>query len=92
MIKYAVYVLVILTGAGFISSEQYAAPLRKNNSIQQKEKKFKGKCWSKNDQDTLLGRMETVIQTPLEIGYRNDDYIQTFGCAYPAHRTQVCCR
>lgn len=82
MKKCTICLLLILIGAGFISSKQYAAPLRKNNRIQQKEKKFKGKCWANNDQDTLLGRMETVIQTPLEIGFRNDDYIQTFGCAY----------
>ncbi len=81
MRKRTVYAFVILIGGGFIASGQYVAPLRKNSTIQQ-EKKFKDKCWSKNDRDTLLGRMEEVIQTPLEIVYRNYDYIQTFGCAY----------
>jgi hypothetical protein len=81
MKKCTVYAFVILIGVVFIASEQYAALLRKNNTIQQ-QKKFKNKCWSKNDRDTLLGRMEEVIQTPLEIVYRNNDYIQTFGCAY----------
>ena len=80
MKKWTVYAFVIMA-AVFIATEQYAAPLRKRTTIQQ-EKKFKGKCWSKNDQDTLLGRMEKVIQIPLEVLYRNDDYIQTFGCAY----------
>jgi len=79
--KCTVYAFVILIGGGFIASEQYETPLRKNSTMQQ-EKKFKEKCWSKNDRDTLLGRMEEVIQTPLEMVYRNDDYIQTFGCAY----------
>ncbi len=81
MKKCTVYAFVILIGGGFLASEQYAAPLRKNSTIQQ-EKKFKDKCWSKNDRDTLLGKMAEVIQTPLEVVYRNDDYIQTFGCAY----------
>ena len=46
------------------------------------ERKFKEKCWTTNDQRTLLGIMEKVITTPLEINYFNNDYIQTFGCAY----------
>ncbi len=81
MKKCTVYTFVVLMGAIFITSERCAASLPENN-IQQKEKKFKDKCWAKNDRDTLLGRMENVIQTPLEIVYQNDDYIQTFGCAY----------
>ncbi len=48
----------------------------------EKEKKYKEKCWSRNSQTTLLGTMRTVIQRPLETVYRNDNYIQTFGCAY----------
>ena len=48
MKKCTVYAFVILIGGGFIASEQYAAPLRKNSTIQQ-EKKFKDKCWSKNE-------------------------------------------
>lgn len=47
-----------------------------------KEKKYKEKCWSKNNERTLLGLMERVIQKPMETVYRNDNYIQTFGCAY----------
>jgi hypothetical protein len=45
-------------------------------------KKFKEKCWSKNDDTTLLGLMGTVLNRPLEQNYVNNDYIQTFGCAY----------
>lgn len=54
-----------------------------HNYISQKNrKKFNEKCWSKNDQATLLGIMNRVIKSPLETVYKNDDYIQTFGCAY----------
>ena len=80
MKNYTVYASVILMCVVFNVSEQNAASFPKN--IQQKEKKFKEKCWSKNGRDTLLGKMETIIEAPLEIIYQNDDYIQTFGCAY----------
>lgn len=53
-----------------------------SQSYQQKTKKFKEKCWSDNDQHTVLGLMKNVIKAPLEQVYKNDDYIQTFGCAY----------
>ncbi len=49
---------------------------------QQATRKFKEKCWSKDDDSTLLGLMETVLSKPLEQVYVNNDYIQTFGCAY----------
>lgn len=48
----------------------------------EKEKKYKEKCWSRSSQTTLLGTMRKVIQRPLETVYQNDNYIQTFGCAY----------
>lgn len=48
----------------------------------EKRKKYKEKCWSRNDKSTLLGLMRRVLDTPLEAQYKNDDYIQTFGCAY----------
>lgn len=47
-----------------------------------KDKKFNEKCWSKNDKNTLLGIMNKVINRRLETNYKNNDYIQTFGCAY----------
>ncbi len=49
---------------------------------QLKLKKFKEKCWSNDDERTLLGLMKNVIKAPLEEVYKNNDYIQTFGCAY----------
>ncbi|NIR52229.1 hypothetical protein GWO43_26920 [candidate division KSB1 bacterium] len=45
-------------------------------------KKFDEKCWAKDDHQTLIGVMKQVIKTPLEQVYENNDYIQTFGCAY----------
>ncbi|MFQ5823739.1 MAG: hypothetical protein ACE5JB_06770 [bacterium] len=50
--------------------------------LQLKSKKFKEKCWAKNERNTLLGLMKKVIQQPLEELHKNNDYIQTFGCAY----------
>ncbi|MFQ5604798.1 MAG: hypothetical protein ACE5HS_16125 [bacterium] len=63
-----------------LCSPVYCFP--KNINSQQKRKKFKEKCWSKNDNRTLLGLMSQVIQKPLDQVYINNDYIQTFGCAY----------
>lgn len=47
-----------------------------------KTQKFKERCWSDDGQATLLGVMRNVVQIPMETRYRNDNYIQTFGCAY----------
>lgn len=44
--------------------------------------KFDEKCWTKDNERKLLGIMKRIIRTPLETVYRNNDYIQTFGCAY----------
>ncbi|HEX9652397.1 MAG TPA: hypothetical protein VGA99_01695 [bacterium] len=63
-------------------TQLYAAALPAGPTTQQTAKKFKEKCWSKDDDSTLLGLMETVLKTPLEQTYINNDYIQTFGCAY----------
>ncbi len=49
---------------------------------EQKTKKFKEKCWSGDEEHTLIGVMRRVVQTPLERKYVNNNYIQTFGCAY----------
>jgi len=46
------------------------------------ETKYHERCWSRNDKNTLLGFMESTIQRPLATVYKNDNYIQTFGCAY----------
>ncbi|MFQ5709183.1 MAG: hypothetical protein ACE5HO_17135 [bacterium] len=47
-----------------------------------KSRKFKEKCWTRHNESTLLGVMKTIIQLPMERTYQNDNYIQTFGCAY----------
>ena len=44
--------------------------------------KYDERCWSKDEQRTLIGFMKGVIKRSLETVYRNDNYIQTFGCAY----------
>lgn len=49
---------------------------------QESTKKFKEKCWSKDEDATLLNLMRKVLSKPLEQNYVNNDYIQTFGCAY----------
>lgn len=77
MSKSAVWLIMGLLSAILISSELFA-----KTSPQQKEKKFKEKCWSNNEQSTLLGRIRKIVTRPLETVYRNNDYIQTFGCAY----------
>ncbi len=46
------------------------------------DKKYREKCWPRNDRDTLLGVMQRVLDRPLETVFHNNDYIQTFGCAY----------
>ncbi|RMD90543.1 MAG: hypothetical protein D6813_09000 [Calditrichaeota bacterium] len=43
---------------------------------------FKQKCWTKEENVTLLGIMKKVIKIPLETVYKNNNYLQTFGCAY----------
>lgn len=44
--------------------------------------KYDDRCWSKDEQRTLIGIMQRVIKQPLETVYKNNNYIQTFGCAY----------
>ena len=44
--------------------------------------KFTDKCWAKDDHRTLIDLMSGIIKQNLETVYRNDNYIQTFGCAY----------
>lgn len=63
-------------------AQMSAASLAHAQAGQQSPRKFKEKCWSKDDDSTLLGLMETVLGKPLEQVYVNNDYIQTFGCAY----------
>lgn len=62
--------------------ELYAEAGGTTHPGQQQTKKYKEKCWSKDDENTLLGVMQRVLTKPLEQIYINDDYIQTFGCAY----------
>ena len=45
-------------------------------------KKFKEKCWPKDKRETLSGLMQALIRQPLETIHQNNNYIQTFGCAY----------
>ncbi|MFQ5772805.1 MAG: hypothetical protein ACE5HX_19875, partial [bacterium] len=73
--------IFILLSVFIIFSDMYARPFIKN-SQQQKPKKYKEKCWSNNDHRTLVGLMTQVIKKPLDQIYINNDYIQTFGCAY----------
>jgi hypothetical protein len=47
-----------------------------------KIKKFSERCWPRNDKETLTGVMKRVVDQQLELVYQNDNYIQTFGCAY----------
>ncbi len=48
----------------------------------EKAKKFNGRCWADSEDESLLGVMRRVIQIPLERSYIENNYIQTFGCAY----------
>ncbi|MFQ5637578.1 MAG: hypothetical protein ACE5IR_06235 [bacterium] len=48
----------------------------------EKAKKFKEKCWSNKANTTLIGIMRRMTTIPIEQVYVNNDYIQTFGCAY----------
>ncbi len=66
----------------FLITQLIAADLTSAQSGTPASKKFKEKCWSKDDDSTLLGLMEKVTKKPLEQIYVNNDYIQTFGCAY----------
>lgn len=76
MFGFLVTLLVIFhMFAGALSTAESATLL-------QNEPKYKERCWSKNDGNTLLGHMKKVIDRPIETVYRNDNYIQTFGCAY----------
>ncbi len=50
--------------------------------VQESTRKYKEKCWTKGDSNTLLGFMKRAINKPIETVYKNDNYIQTFGCAY----------
>jgi len=52
------------------------------HAAQPKQRKYKQKCWTKHVRGTLVGHMKSVLSKPLETVYRNDNYIQTFGCAY----------
>ena len=67
-------IIILIGSVAFLSPRMvWAAP---------NDKKYNEKCWSKNDENTLLGVMSNIIRRPLETNYRNNDYIQTFGCAY----------
>lgn len=63
-------------------SSTHSKTLFEPSSVQKRLKKFKEKCWTKNDEMTLLGVIIRVLKIPMEIKYKNDNYIQTFGCAY----------
>ena len=45
-------------------------------------KKSKGKCWQKRENNMLSVFMQTFIRRPLDAIHKNNNYIQTFGCAY----------
>jgi len=55
-----------------------------NNSVHglRTPAKYDERCWPDDDNRTLIGFMKRVIERPLETVYKNDNYIQTFGCAY----------
>ncbi len=73
--------MIYLILSVLITFSNLAVASTKSNQIK-KSKKFKGKCWSKDEHKTLLGLMTNVIKKPLDLTDKNNDYIQTFGCAY----------
>ncbi len=72
--KKVIVTIILVNSLFFLFSMSATASL--------KDKKFNEKCWSKNDKNTLLGIMNKIVKRPLETKYKNNDYIQTFGCAY----------
>ncbi len=71
----------IWTGLVFVALLS-AEVMAQSGRIIEREDRYKERCWSKDEQRTLLALMRSVIQRPLEQIYKNDNYIQTFGCAY----------
>jgi len=75
MLGYWITIVVFIASTAFECLAFTALP-------NERPKRYKEKCWAKDERNTLLGIMKSVTKQPLETSYKNDDYIQTFGCAY----------